>query len=70
MLIFNKNSIFRIPIGKLFKDTISIYIYIMDNTDISIDGYIDVVYNEVYQHYGDNVYKVGKSKQVIARLSV
>ena len=40
----------------------------MDNTDKSIDGYIYIVYNEVYQHYGDNVFKLGKSKDVIARL--
>ena len=41
----------------------------MDNTDNSTDGYIYIVYNEVYQHYGVNVFKIGKSKDVIARLS-
>ena len=41
----------------------------MDNTDNSIDGYIYIVYNEVYQHYGINVFKIGKSKDVIARLN-
>ena len=27
----------------------------MENTDNSTDGYICVVYNAVYQNYGDNV---------------
>ena len=32
-------------------------------------GYIYILYNEMYKYYGDNVFKVGKSKDVIQRMS-
>ena len=41
----------------------------MDNTDKSDYGYIYILYNEVYQHYGDNVFKLGKAKDVISSFS-
>ena len=40
----------------------------MDLPNNSNEGYIYILYNEVFQHYGDNVFKVGRAKDVIKRL--
>ena len=39
------------------------------NSNNSIDGYVYILYNEVFQHYGDNVFKIGRAKDVISRLN-
>ena len=40
----------------------------MDLPNNSNEGYIYILYNEVFQHYGDDVFKVGRAKDVIKRL--
>ena len=41
----------------------------MSQTTIIENGYIYVMYNEVFNHYGDNVFKIGKSRDVIQRMN-
>ena len=35
----------------------------------STNGYIYIIYNEMYNFYGDNVYKIGKSYDIYKRIS-
>ena len=43
------------------------------NTNVNLvndnSGCIYILYNEVYNYYGDNVYKIGKTKDIYKRLS-
>ena len=41
----------------------------MIQTNIKETGYIYIIYSEMYNHHGENVFKVGKSKDVINRMS-
>ena len=36
---------------------------------IIMEGYIYILYNDVYKFYGDNVYKLGKTSNIKTRLS-
>ena len=40
----------------------------MENSEEEISGFIYVMWIDVFQHYGENVYKVGKSQDVQKRM--
>ena len=41
----------------------------METTHKSTDGYIYILYNDAFQHYGVDVFKIGRTKDVVNRLS-
>ncbi len=40
----------------------------METKENSTEGYIYIIYNELFNHYGENVFKVGRASDVIKRL--
>ena len=42
----------------------------MDSNDdiINKEGYIYIMYNEMFNYYGDDVYKIGKAKDIGKRM--